>query len=69
VAILRRQLGGVELPSVAEAKAIDTLKTKLPNNDDYTALLASFPQGTTPSQVLSYWELTQPIPAPAASDA
>ncbi len=60
VAMLRRQLGGVELPSVAEAKAIDTLQTKLPNNDDYTALLASFPQGTTPSQVLSYWELTQP---------
>ena len=60
VAMLRLQLGGVELPSVAEAKAIDTLKTKLPNNDDYTALLASFPQGTTPSQVLSYWELTQP---------
>ncbi len=36
--MLRRQLGGVELPPVVEAKAIETLKTKLPKAEDYAAL-------------------------------
>lgn len=68
IAMLRRQLGGVDLPSVAEAKAIDALRTKLGNNDEaYTNLLASFPPGTTPSQLRSYWELTTPGFAAAAA--
>lgn len=61
IAMLRRQLGGVELPSALEAKAAEDLKTKLGNSDlALNNLLAQFPQGTKASQVLDYWELTTP---------
>ena len=61
IAMLRRQLGGVELPSAIEAKAAEDLKKKLGNTDQaVNNLLARFPSGTTASQVLDYWELTTP---------
>jgi hypothetical protein len=61
VAMLRRKLGEVELPSAIEAKAAEDLKKKQGNNDQaVNNLLAQFSKGTMASLVLNYWELTTP---------
>jgi len=68
IGLLRRQQGGAELPSVAEAKAINDLRARVGDSEQaFNNLLAQFPSGTTASQLLSYWDLTTPnatLPTP-----
>jgi hypothetical protein len=68
IGLLRRQLGGAELPSVAEAQAINDLRSRVGGSEQaFNNLLAQFPAGTTASQVVNYWDLTTPnadLPTP-----